>query len=531
MSDYIGVLTTKGQQKVAASIGGAALNLTTVRVGDGNGAAIVPAPGMIDLVRRVGAAYPIVASGCDPINATHWRVTALIPAADGPFDIREIGVFDAAGDMIAIARHVLVEKRSPAQGAAVELTTDIVFPVSDTAQVVVQIDLAAAVSIYQMLRPGFMSVESASLSAPPANPTVGATYVVGAAATGAWVGLTNRLAQWTGLIWTAVDAPQGFVVVAMDKAANDPARWLRRAVASWVSAVAATDAYGVARLASAEDIANAVAGPFIDPANLHTNNVAMAQAFDTALHQTRLAIEAEIPAPPDLTPYLKTADQRGAARGVIVEANQYKGVIATPALIGVSREMTEFERAAGAIAGGADTQNPYLGLTAYLALRARLDALDQKPTILNYTIAAGVSAWLSDDLTQYNLIDVWMTGVKCSWGTVSTPTLTAYHITVDGNLGNGAVNPAERLETSMWFSKQVAVNAGDGLPVDSQGSDALRMMRVLSSEDGTAPANSPWYVRPYSNMGTPLKFFGPKLRLTPNSGTFTRGTVKLICYK
>ncbi|MFA6966127.1 phage tail protein [Bosea sp. (in: a-proteobacteria)] len=85
MSEYVGVVTTLGQAKIAAAIGGTALNLTTIRVGDGNGAPITPIPGMTDLVRRVGAAYPIIASGRDPVNANHWRVTALIPIEDGPF--------------------------------------------------------------------------------------------------------------------------------------------------------------------------------------------------------------------------------------------------------------------------------------------------------------------------------------------------------------------------------------------------------------------------------------------------------------
>lgn len=200
MSDYIGVPTNIGLAKIAAAIGGTALNLTTVRVGDGNGAPITPNPGMTDLVRRVGNAYPIISAGRDPVNANHWRVTTLIPVADGPFDIREIGVWDAAGDMIAIARHVLVEKRTPAQGAAVELTTDIVIPVSETAQVTVQLQPAAAVSIFQMLRAGFTVVESATLADPPGAPALGRTHVVPAGATGAWNGLAGYLVQWNGTV-------------------------------------------------------------------------------------------------------------------------------------------------------------------------------------------------------------------------------------------------------------------------------------------------------------------------------------------
>lgn len=280
MSEYVGVVTAVGQQKLAAAIGGTALNLTTIMVGDGNGAPIAPHIGMTDLVRRVGVAYPIISSGRDPVNLTHWRVTALIPAADGPFDIREIAVFDAVGDMIAIAKHVLVEKRSPAQGAAIELTTDIVFPVSETAQVTVQIQPSAAVSILQMLRAGFCVVESAQVANPPANPALGVTYVVAAAATGAWVGLTNRLVQWNGTVWVSIDPPQGFLVIAQDRALDHPGRWLRRIAGGWVSASATREAFGVVRRATAaEAAARADVNAFVAPSDIQVPLVAPRTLF------------------------------------------------------------------------------------------------------------------------------------------------------------------------------------------------------------------------------------------------------------
>ncbi|MFC5393083.1 phage tail protein [Bosea vestrisii] len=250
MSDYVGTVTNIGLAKIAAAIGGTALNLAIIRVGDGNGAPITPNPTMTDLVRRVGAAYPIISSGRDPVNANFWRVTALVPVEDGPFDIREIGVWDAAGDMIAISRHVLVEKRSPAQGAAVELLTDIVFPVAETAQVTVQVHPSSSTSILQVLRAGFTVVESAVVTAPPGAPALGRTHVIPAGATGAWAGLAGYLAQWNGTVWVTVDVPAGFVVVAMDRAADHAQRWLRRTAAGWVGATAAEDAFGVARFAT-----------------------------------------------------------------------------------------------------------------------------------------------------------------------------------------------------------------------------------------------------------------------------------------
>ena len=138
MSDYIGVVTTAGLAKIAASVGGTALELAVIRLGDGGGGPITPWPGMTDLVRRVGTAYAISESEPDPENPGHWRVQAVIPAEAGPFDIREIGVFDASGALIAVARHPLVEKRTVGLGAAMEVVIDAVFPVSAAAQITVQ---------------------------------------------------------------------------------------------------------------------------------------------------------------------------------------------------------------------------------------------------------------------------------------------------------------------------------------------------------------------------------------------------------
>ena len=254
MSEYTGVVTLKGQEKLAASIGGTPLNITTIRVGDGNGAPITPTASMTDLVRRVGTAYPITSSGRDPANPQAWRVTTIIPESAGPFDIREIGAFDAAGDMIAIAKHVVVEKRTPAQGAAVALITDIVFPVSETAQVTINVSNTERVDIAQLCRPGFLVVESATVTSPPGAPAIGRTHVVPTGATGAWAGYAGWLAQYNGTVWAMANPPEGFLVVVGDVAVGVPERWRRRTAGGWVNATASEAAFGATILATKADL-------------------------------------------------------------------------------------------------------------------------------------------------------------------------------------------------------------------------------------------------------------------------------------
>lgn len=258
-----GVLTIAGENKLAASVGGTPLSLTTIRVGDGNGAAITPVRTMTDLARRVGTAYPIISSARDAGNPSFWRISTEIPAGSGPFVVREIAVFDNAGDMIAIGSHPLVEFTGSG-GGQVSLQADIVFPVTSSQQVSVTLTASAQVPLARLLRAPFLSVESASTATPPSSPAGGATYVIAANPTGAWVGQAGRLAQWTGLDWSVAIPAIGTVVHAIDTGG-----YLRRTDTSWVAFAATEIAAGLIALATAEEaIAGVNATDAITPATL-----------------------------------------------------------------------------------------------------------------------------------------------------------------------------------------------------------------------------------------------------------------------
>ena len=302
MSEYTGVVTLKGQEKLAASIGGTPLNITTIRVGDGNGAPITPTASMTDLVRRVGTAYPISSSGRDPANPQAWRVTTIIPESAGPFDIREIAAFDAAGDMIAIAKHVVVEKRTPAQGAAVALITDIVFPVSETAQVNINVSNTERVDIAQLCRPGFLVVESATIAAPPGNPAIGRTHIVAPNPTGAWAGYAGWLAQYNGTVWAMANPPVGHLVIVGDAAVGAPERWQRRTAGGWVNATASETAVGAAILATkADHLAGTSNAKAAHPSGVAKAVQAGAWRYPDVAGTANAVIATLAPAPDELT--------------------------------------------------------------------------------------------------------------------------------------------------------------------------------------------------------------------------------------
>lgn len=58
-----------------------------------------------------------------------------------------------------------------------------------------------ALNQLQILQSGVISV---ALNTPPGSPTVGDTYIIGAAPTGAWAGRANCLAGYFGTAWVFV---------------------------------------------------------------------------------------------------------------------------------------------------------------------------------------------------------------------------------------------------------------------------------------------------------------------------------------
>lgn len=71
-------------------------------------------------------------------------------------------------------------------------------------------------SIDGPLRPYFISVTSASVTAPPPSPEAGAVYLIPAGATGLWAGLQDFVVQWTGKTWVYVSYPNGSLLGVAD---------------------------------------------------------------------------------------------------------------------------------------------------------------------------------------------------------------------------------------------------------------------------------------------------------------------------
>ncbi|MFV0662769.1 phage tail protein [Denitromonas sp.] len=103
MSLFFATLTNVGAAKRAnAEALGEVVQITHMAVGDGNGAATVPSMAQTALVNEKRRA-PLNTLDVDPLNAAQIIAEQVIPENVGGWWIREIGLFDADGDLVAVA--------------------------------------------------------------------------------------------------------------------------------------------------------------------------------------------------------------------------------------------------------------------------------------------------------------------------------------------------------------------------------------------------------------------------------------------
>lgn len=146
MATYFTLITAVGQSKLAVAIAsGTSLGLTYMAVGDGNGNPVTPAEGMTALVNETYRAQ-ITNLEQDPDNTNRFISELVIPATTGGFTIREAGVFDTTGALIAIANFPSTYKPVVSDGSTREMVVRIVMEVSDTASVTLSVDASVVMA-------------------------------------------------------------------------------------------------------------------------------------------------------------------------------------------------------------------------------------------------------------------------------------------------------------------------------------------------------------------------------------------------
>ena len=134
------ILTNKGKAKIAnATLLNSNVTLTTLKVGDGNGAYYNPTEEQTDL-KNVVHTCQVGSISIDKKNPNWVVVETIIPGSVGGFIIREIGLFDTEGDMIAVGKYPETYKPVVANGASKDLNVRTIFEVSNAENVTLNIN-------------------------------------------------------------------------------------------------------------------------------------------------------------------------------------------------------------------------------------------------------------------------------------------------------------------------------------------------------------------------------------------------------
>lgn len=139
---FFAILTAVGEAKLAnATALGTTVQFTQMAVGDGNGAPVVPVRTQTTLVREQRRAA-INTLFVDPQNASQIVAEQVIPEDVGGWWIREIGLFDAAGDLCAVANCPDTYKPVLAEGSGRTQVIRMVLIVANATSVQLKIDPA-----------------------------------------------------------------------------------------------------------------------------------------------------------------------------------------------------------------------------------------------------------------------------------------------------------------------------------------------------------------------------------------------------
>lgn len=161
------ILTTVGRAKLAnAQVTGQQVEFKQMALGDGSGSYYNPVETQTGLRHEVWRGNVNQVS-IDPDNPSWIIVETVILANVGGFTVREAGVFDAAGDMIAIGKFPETFKPILDDGSAKDLYIRLIFEVTNASSVTLKIDPSAIFATKQ-----YVDQKVAGVTIPDASLTV-----------------------------------------------------------------------------------------------------------------------------------------------------------------------------------------------------------------------------------------------------------------------------------------------------------------------------------------------------------------------
>lgn len=167
MSTYYTLLTSVGLAKlINAQALGTVVQWSAMAVGDGNGNPTTPTQAQTALVREKYRAQ-LNQLSIDPANPNYLIAEMIIPATQGGWTVHEVGLFDADGDMVAVANFPMTYKPVLADGSTRDLVIRIIIEVSNAATVQLKIDPAVVLASRQWVMTNY--VEKVTLNGGTTN--------------------------------------------------------------------------------------------------------------------------------------------------------------------------------------------------------------------------------------------------------------------------------------------------------------------------------------------------------------------------
>lgn len=217
---YFTLLTDTGKFKIAkAAADKGEVKFSHFAIGDGGGQEVNPTPNQTALVHEVWRAQ-LDSVEIDPKNPAAVIINAIIPHNVGGFWMREFGLFDVDGDMLAVVKPAPYYKATSAEGQLEDVYYEFQLVIGEQAQVVVLVDPSILwatreyvetrrISAGQMMNKPWLPCKALDVATPPSSNNQGDTYVIPTGAKGDWKDKSGQLAEWNGKAWTFVETPDG----------------------------------------------------------------------------------------------------------------------------------------------------------------------------------------------------------------------------------------------------------------------------------------------------------------------------------
>lgn len=153
---FFTILTTIGQAKIANAVAlGQQIQVTEMALGDGNGNPTTPNQGQTGLVRQVYRAQ-LNQLSVDATNPNYVIAELVVPSDVGGWTVREVGLYDVDGNLIAVGNFPDTYKPQLSEGASRDLVVRIIIEVSNASVVQLKIDPSIVLASRQWVETNFL---------------------------------------------------------------------------------------------------------------------------------------------------------------------------------------------------------------------------------------------------------------------------------------------------------------------------------------------------------------------------------------